>query len=555
MLRRIQLNARISGLVVGATTIAGLILLVSVLASGPLAAFEAESGGRQGNATVAPLAGASGGSVIKFSGPASSGYIQQTGNLAAGKTISASSVSTIEPGHPANFISDANESTRWISQPADASWVAVDLGANYQLTKIDVVWAGDTTHNFQLQTSWDNITWTTVASGATNNSAIQFISTSTFNTTPVGRYVRVYGLDRWNAAFGHSIWELGIYGATTTMTPPPTPSHAYGMADGSLFLSSTQGADLDDIASLGMKWIRTDFDWKSLQPTAGAPYNWSRYDPYISAAAGRNLQILGVLDYAPDWAAASGCQPSAGRCPPASTAQWVQYVTDTVNHYQPMGVHTWEIWNEPNTPGFWGPAPNAAAYVSLLKSAYPVIKRLDPQAVVLTAGLATAYTVAGGTISPEDFLSGVYAAGGKDYFDAVSAHPYCFPASPLENYSWSGWQRMLNMRSIMDAQGDSAKKVWLTEYGAPTNGPGLLATEANRNYDRNPDHVDEAYQAVLMQIAITQYQSYNWVGPLFIYMYKDSGTATTTPENFFGLRRNDGSAKPAYTAVKAALGT
>ena len=46
-----------------------------------------------------------------------------------------------------------------------------------------------------------------------------------------------------------------------------------------------------------------------------------------------------------------------------------------------------EIWNEPNAVTFWTPTPDPAAYVELLKAAYPKVKAVDPSVVVVSAGL------------------------------------------------------------------------------------------------------------------------------------------------------------------------
>ena len=43
------------------------------------------------------------------------------------------------------------------------------------------------------------------------------------------------------------------------------------------------------------------------------------------------------------------------------------------------------------------------------------------------------------------------------------------------------------------------------------------------------------------------------IGPLFWYSYQDLGTDPSNAENFYGLRRFDGSAKPAYGALQTAI--
>jgi hypothetical protein len=44
-----------------------------------------------------------------------------------------------------------------------------------------------------------------------------------------------------------------------------------------------------------------------------------------------------------------------------------------------------------------------------------------------------------------------------------------------------------------------------------------------------------------------------WIGALYIYTYEDSGSDATTDEDWFGLLSADGSPKPAWSAVAAAI--
>jgi lysophospholipase L1-like esterase len=159
--------------------------------------------------------------------PTPVGQISQTNNLLTGKSFTSSaSDSTSEPGNPISNVNDKNEATRWISVPQDNTTLSTDLGANYTLTGVSVMWAANTVRNYELQVSTNNSTWTTVASGVTNNSASQVIHTGSFTATPTGRYFRILARDRWVASYGNSIYEIGVYGtlASTTDTTPPTVS-------------------------------------------------------------------------------------------------------------------------------------------------------------------------------------------------------------------------------------------------------------------------------------------------------------------------------------------
>jgi len=216
-----------------------------------------------------------------------------------------------------------------------------------------------------------------------------------------------------------------------------------------------------------------------------------------------------------------------------------------VARYSSQGISDWEIWNEPNNAGFWGPQADCDSYTALLKVTYTAIKQADPNAIVLTGGLAPESTD-GSNVSPIDFLTCIYKDGGKDYFDGVADHPYTFPNLPSSN-SANAWAQMSftspSLRSVMTTNSDANKKIWMTEFGVPTNGPDAQW------------YVSEAQQSDMITDTLNLYKTYDWAGPLFFYTLKDPGTATSTNENFFGLIRYDGSLKPAFNTLKNIIST
>jgi polysaccharide biosynthesis protein PslG len=336
---------------------------------------------------------------------------------------------------------------------------------------------------------------------------------------------------------------------TPTSPPPPPPSgtnsfggDVFGVSTGGTIQNedaTTLGRDLDSMAGTHTHWVRVDINWAQIQNGGPSSYNWGAIDRVVQGATARGLKILGTIDYTPGWARPSGTSASFGPDP----TQYATFAATAAQHYAALGVHAYEIWNEPNLSASWTPKPDTGAYTRMLKAAYPAIKGSDPTATVLTGGTAPAGSD-GTQIAPVDFLNGIYANGGAGSFDAVAHHPYCWPANPGDAQGWSAWYQMYgtspSLRSTMIANGDSAKKIWATEFGAPTNGPA----------SSNP--VSEATQASMLTKAYQLYRSYDWAGPLFFYQGRDAGTTTDTRENFFGLTRYDFSTKPAYTAYQQA---
>ncbi len=333
-------------------------------------------------------------------------------------------------------------------------------------------------------------------------------------------------------------------------------SHAYGIASGSSLTTMNQASlntQLQAIAKLGVTWIRYDFDWSQIQPDNSQKYDWSQYDMLVSLSNKYHLHILGILDYTPAWARPINCNNA--KCAPANPANFATFAATVAKRYGTNRVAAWEIWNEPNSVNFWQPTSSPVLYTKLLRLTYGAIKSVEPNVVILTGGLSPQSTD-GQSYSPLDFLNAIYAQGARPYFDAVADQPYTFPLSPSSNAD-DAWNQMASgtnsLRESMVVEGDAQKKIWITEFGAPTGGPGPISTITDPNLTNQPYVVDESLQAKILTDALILYKQYSWAGPFFVYTYQDAGTDQSTNENFFGLVRYDGSPKPAYDAFVTAI--
>ena len=125
----------------------------------------------------------------------------------------------------------------------------------------------------------------------------------------------------------------------------------------------------------------------------------------------------------------------------------------------------WEIFNEPNSPGFgWFAGRNNAAYtgdelltayVYTLAVSNVTIRAVDPNAVIVLGGLSP------DGYPPFDYLKKIYALGAKNCFDVVAFHPYAY-----EN---KFFQAAASLRAITTSYGDASKPIWFNEYGTTDN--------------------------------------------------------------------------------------
>ncbi len=325
------------------------------------------------------------------------------------------------------------------------------------------------------------------------------------------------------------------------VSPAHAASNTVGISPGGdfLWLSDAELArELDLYKATGMTMVRIDFDWPSIESTKGQ-MNWATTDRVVAAAQARGLKVLALPTYSPLWATSVAGRTHAG---PANPADFAAFVTKAVQRYASKGVTTWEIWNEPNLTNFWAPKPSPSDYTNLLKSAYRAIKAADPTATVLAGALSPATDPADGSqISPVTFTKSMYQNGAKGYFDALSVHPYCYPAMPNDasTSSWNTFQRLPLVHDVMSANGDGDKKIWLTEYGAPTGtGPGAVSEEK---------------QSELMVAGISTAAQWAFTGPLFFYGGRDRGSNLSDREQNFGFVHEDFSDKPARAALASAL--
>jgi chitosanase len=144
--------------------------------------------------------------------------------LSQGKAATSSSTETSSLG--AAQAVDGSTTTRWASaEGSDPQWLRVDLGATSTITHVNLLWEAAYAKSYQIQTSANGTTWTTIYSTATGNGATDDLT----GLTGTGRYVRMYGTVR-GTPYGYSLYEFKVYGSggsgpTGTPTPSPTGGH------------------------------------------------------------------------------------------------------------------------------------------------------------------------------------------------------------------------------------------------------------------------------------------------------------------------------------------
>jgi len=322
------------------------------------------------------------------------------------------------------------------------------------------------------------------------------------------------------------------------------PKHKvlFGISDNELIHQTAKGQarTLARMRSIGINSVRFDADWDWVQFGGQDSFDWTLLDREVHSALAAHMSVDLVIDGCPPWAAAKGASGDSEPSP-ASAAQFAAWAGDVAQRYGPQGVKYYEIWNEPNDSKFWQPKVNPAFYAKMLTASYKAIKKAEKNAYVIAGGLAPV-TNAHGSMSAISFLNSMYAHGAKPYFNAIATHPYSFPALPDTYEPWSAWSQMSqtspSLRGVMARYKDSGKPIWITEFGAPSDGPNGVGAYG---------------EAAELKQAITLSKSTRWIAAIYIYSWQDLGTKKWTNADWFGLLNHAGKPKPAYQAAKAAI--
>jgi polysaccharide biosynthesis protein PslG len=296
-------------------------------------------------------------------------------------------------------------------------------------------------------------------------------------------------------------------------------------------------AQLERLGRGGVGTLRINLAWGSVQSGPDARYDWSHYDPVVQHAAENGIRVLATLYSSPTWVASTPEVPPLGSSLPrfedfaraaakrygASGTFWTQHPD-----LPKLPITDWQLWNEPNSPLFWKPRPDAGQYLELLRVFDSAIKDVDPGARILLGGLFPTPTHG---ISLDRFLSDLYQGGARKLFDAVALHPYArTPRDALD--------RVEQARGIMRRFGDADKPIWVTEVGWASRGtpPGLVVgPNGQADYLRQMFELAAADRDRLRIAGIVWYSLNDTPGPIWV--------------GHCGLFTLAGEAKPAWDAL------
>jgi polysaccharide biosynthesis protein PslG len=310
----------------------------------------------------------------------------------------------------------------------------------------------------------------------------------------------------------------------------------------------------DAVQGAGFNWIKIQARWSELHRHPENPgfVDTVPLERVINHAHERGINIVVSVTHAPDWV-----HPDGGI--PDDTTQFRNFMEHMARHFQGK-VQGWEIWNEPNLAYEVGGYVDPGAYVRLLRAGYEGVKAGDPQAAVLFGGL-TPTGVTNPTIAIDDvqYLEQIYAYNNgevRNYFDHLGAHPGSNNNPPDTMYphnigpgEWSThpsfyFRRIQQQRAVMERHGDSAKQIWLTEFGWSTENqaPG---------YEYGAEISEQQQAENLVRAFQIARQEWPWMGVMMVWNLNYSTVVDPADEKFpWSVLNPDWSPRPSYEALR-----
>jgi GH35 family endo-1,4-beta-xylanase len=321
------------------------------------------------------------------------------------------------------------------------------------------------------------------------------------------------------------------------------------------FFGITQGVRLDaqdfeTMAETGVGTDRLQLMWGPVQPDEGS-FSWRPTDALVGAFASHGIRAVPFVWGSARWVASTPAHPPIDSAPDeqawqnfleAAVARYGRGGSYWANEYRqrygkgatPLPIRSWQIWNEPNLKKFFAPEPSPGKYARLVQISHDAIKKEDPQARIVLAGMPS-----NGDLTAWDFLDSLYSAPGiKGDFDAVALHPY---ASGLDQIR-AGIEKV---REVMRDHGDQDTPLWLTELGAGSAPPDRFGL--NKGLSGQRQLLSDSFKLILSHRKAWNVQRVFW------FDWRDPGNPEAVNCSFCasaGLLNYDRSPKPAYYAFK-----
>ena len=311
--------------------------------------------------------------------------------------------------------------------------------------------------------------------------------------------------------------------------------------------------DLALVNEMEFGWVKQHFAWRDIETLEKGSYDWWRPDIIVGLAEDAGLKLLIRLDRQPFWTQPEGMPPQENR-PPENLADFGDFCGAVASRYKGR-IAAYQVWNEPNLRREWGEQPpDPAGYTTLLQVCYEAIKAADPDAIVISAGLAPTGNHLPDALPAPEFLQGMYDAGAADYFDVLGVNAPGYKAPPelspdeaetSQEYGagrWFAFRHVEDQRRIMVNSGDGAKQVAILEMGWTLDQVNPTYAWHAVSEEEQADYLVRAYQYAREHWA-------PWIGLMTTIYIADYDWTTADEQWWWAIILPDGSPRLAFRAL------
>lgn len=334
---------------------------------------------------------------------------------------------------------------------------------------------------------------------------------------------------------------------------PPFPSLTYGIQVFTWWDGGETGLHLDWVRLMSYSHVKQTFAWRDIEPLQDV-WDWTQADRILAELEPRGIRLIARLGQAPQWAWGdtyeSNETASFHDAPPTKMEDWSEFCLTLAQRYRGR-IAAYQIWNEPNLSREWGDRPpDAAAYVELLAACSQAIRQADPDAVLISAGLAPTGNNDSAAVPDDVYLDRMYRSDFQQYIDVVGVHapgfaaPEIGPDDAAAKSRWFTFRRVEDLRKIMLMYGDAARQMAVMEFGYTTD---------TRHSDYAWYAVSEAAQADMLlrayEYAIAHWRP--WIGLMTLIYMPDPKWGPEDEEYWWSITKPEtaGDHRPAFFAL------
>ena len=282
--------------------------------------------------------------------------------------------------------------------------------------------------------------------------------------------------------------------------------------------------NLDLLQEGGIMALRDECTWGIVEGEKDKLVVPSIYDQYINGARDRGILPLIILNYANRFYD-GGSYPRSDE----AVEGYARYCETMVSHGKGR-VQLYQIWNEwdggcgMNRDKFG--RGDVDSYMKVIRTVYPRIKKIDPNAAVISNSVCTG----------DEFFEETLKQGLANYCDILCLHTYVYGrADSKPEQAWL--ERMHNIREMIKSYNNGQEKpLVITEMGWPTH-----IGARGSSYETSAQNLARVY---LLAKTIPYIKGIWW------YDFQDDGWAYNYNENNFGLVRPDLTPKPTFNVLR-----